>query len=117
MHAGSGSLRFQVDMHFTGSGNDTYQSTKLALHAWTYIAYTFDGQTLTMYADGKEVAVDSFGTVTMLPGRSPFYLGDTNGPIDGTIDEVRISRSARSADWVRAQHRSMTRRFISFSPR
>ena len=39
---------------------------------------------------------------------SPLYLGNANGqgkyPFPGQIDELRISRVARSAAWVKATH-------------
>ncbi|MCP4198121.1 MAG: DUF2341 domain-containing protein [Proteobacteria bacterium] len=39
-------------------------------------------------------------------GQSSFF--------DGIIDEVRISRTARSADWIKAQYLSMTDSFVLF---
>ena len=33
----------------------------------------------------------------------------------GMIDEVRVSRNARDADWVNAQFLSMTGKFVTFA--
>ena len=41
-------------------------------------------------------------------------LGGLSGYYGGTIDEARIEREARSADWVRAQYLSMTDQLVIF---
>jgi hypothetical protein len=33
---------------------------------------------------------------------------------DGSIDEVRVSNTAKSADWIEAQYESMSDSFITF---
>ena len=62
----------------------------------------------------------------MLAGSSfanaePFVIGeegDTNRGFnfDGTIDEVRFSKTLRSNDWIRAQYLSMTDNYTWFGP-
>ncbi len=39
-------------------------------------------------------------------------IADLN--MDGDIDEVRVASTARSADWIKAQHLSMTDAFIKW---
>jgi Concanavalin A-like lectin/glucanases superfamily/Domain of unknown function (DUF2341) len=108
----------QVDMHFTVSPNDSFLGTDLPLQAWTWVVYDFDGQNLVLYVDGVEAARDIYSAVTTLRrGNNPFYLGDNSNALLGALDEVRIAQSSHTADWVRAQHLSMTRAFIRFEPR
>ncbi len=40
---------------------------------------------------------------------------DTTRTFDGVIDEVRLSDVIRSADWMAAQHLSMTDTFITYN--
>jgi hypothetical protein len=44
-----------------------------------------------------------------------FYLGGTNNPFKGRIDELRIEKRARGNDYARAQYLGMTRQFVTFS--
>jgi YVTN family beta-propeller protein len=88
---------------------DTTSGTKgtLTLGQWQHVSVAYNGSLATFYLDG--VSVGSFnktGTLWLTPrnvrigGRDTSPLGEY---FNGSIDEVRVSSVARSADWVRAE--------------
>lgn len=93
------------------------------LGAPTYIAMTYDGSTARLYADGVEVdSVALSGTLESSP--NPVWIGaDSNMSamdtpdvdfIDAEIDEVRIQRVARSAQWIAVQQRSLLDALLTY---
>lgn len=70
---------------------------------WHYLAYIFDGETIKLFVDGKEVAKQTVKRVKPYPDTGPlnfgFQLGVEPHP-DTQIDEVRISRMAREIKQV-----------------
>jgi hypothetical protein len=74
-------------------------ATNLPLSTWTHVAYTFDGETMTMFLNGRvSSAVGAVGTFgggsgagLAVGGNSP--SGDA---LDGDIDSLRIFRVTRT---------------------
>lgn len=78
-----------------------YEDEKLATGRWSHVAGVFDGSEVRLYLDGQLLAA--------LPGQGPRKPNDLdliiggdvswnnqpNGTLDGQIDEVRLSKSAR----------------------
>ena len=79
-----------------------------------------------------EIYVDGVSDVTLdISSHSAVDISNTNSWVigsncnadcassanrfDGIIDEVRIARTAHSADWIKAQHLSMTDEFVRWS--
>src|SRR5687768_15548599 len=97
-------------------------SRSLVASQWYYLAATYDGTTLTSYVDGvlANATVGQGGPstaengTTKLGARMTINAGEF---FQGLVDEARISNVARSADYVRAQHRSMRGTFVAFGPR
>jgi hypothetical protein len=58
------------------------------------------------------------GSISMPFNGTPWRIGDqnqwTDGETNAVIDELRLSNTARSADWIRAQFLSMSNNFITF---
>ena len=86
---------------------------RVEANQWTHQAYTRVKTTgkQIWYFDGGSVAnVTSGNTSTRLAGWATLKLGGGAGQnsFPGSIDEVRISRVARSADWVKASHDTVT---------
>ncbi|UQZ82466.1 Endo-1,4-beta-xylanase A precursor [Paenibacillus konkukensis] len=96
---------------------------------WTYFTLTYDknaaGNNLKLYRDG--VLVDSAartGSLITTSGTSTAPLtiskssdaGAAGGGYRGGVDEVRVSKVARSEAWVKAEYKSMKKngRFILF---
>jgi len=80
------------------------QTTDLTLSQWHHVALTAAGDKLTLYVDG--IAVGS-APVTLQELGGNFTVGAANGTgfLTGDIDEVEVSKVARSADWIKASAR------------
>ncbi|MDZ4810982.1 MAG: DUF2341 domain-containing protein, partial [Bacteroidota bacterium] len=90
----------------TGSGNN-YAGT-----GWHYVTYTFDngGNSQKLYIDGIVEGTNSFSQTPLYTGLGSNTIigkhgdGNTNMDFDGSIDEVRVASSARSAGWVLTEY-------------
>ena len=77
---------------------------------WQHVAQVLDGGTARPYKDGS--AGSTLLYTPFVPAAAP-WMGYLNGSGDprfyfaGTIDEVRIARTARSADWLWAEYRTV----------
>jgi len=103
--------------------------TELPLNEWTYVAVTYtSGSDAKFYFNGSSVSAaqtaGSSDPEMPTDNAVPVYIGSyAQGymytpadyrPFDGTIDEARISDTARSADWIAAQYKSMSDTFITW---
>ena len=108
----------------TGSATIVYVSSNSTTHpqvagigtvapnVWTHQAITFDRGSVKDYANGAAVSSGSCAVKKINAGTADLYLGgfgSSNSGMDarnfpGRIDEVRISKTARSAAWVKATH-------------
>jgi biopolymer transport protein ExbB len=81
------------------------QSADLALSQWHHVALTAAGGKLTLYVDG--IAAGST-PVTLVELGGTFTVGAADGKkfFSGDMDEVEVSKVARSADWIKASARS-----------
>ncbi len=71
--------------------------------SWHYVVLTYNGSTLSLYIDGE------LSNTTTLNGNIPIneqdvLLGDR---LTGTLDEIRISDTARDASWIETSHAMM----------
>jgi len=87
-------------------------NTSMVTSTWYYVATTWDGSDVHFYLNG---ANDDY-SATSFTGNSVFdsdgilhINGDDSaaGRIAGLIDEVRISKVARSADWMKFEYCNM----------
>jgi biopolymer transport protein ExbB len=75
----------------------------IAKGQWTHIAFTADGKTLTLYVNGKSVAtaagaLPALNSITGFGGVPPAeILPSAASPFAGEMDEIRLSKVARSA--------------------
>ena len=80
--------------------------------AWTHNAFTRNTGTgaLAWYLDGANKGSKSAHKATIYAGSTTLKLGGGGGQqaFPGKIDEVRISKCARSADWIKATHDTVT---------
>ncbi|MEI6499973.1 MAG: LamG-like jellyroll fold domain-containing protein, partial [Armatimonadota bacterium] len=87
-----------------GGGRDNSFMAKsadgpLKLNTWCQIALTYDGDTLRLYCDGREVGLQKIGRARTL-GTGRLVIGareDGYSFFDGDIDEVRVYSRALSA--------------------
>jgi hypothetical protein len=105
----------QLDTQYAGAPGTQFAGTYLRIQRWAHLLWTFDGRTQWLYRDGDFSDISNLGTTTtLIAGNSPLVLGSHNDPINGMLDEVRVSRAYRDPDWVLAQYLAMTDRFITF---
>lgn len=81
---------------------------------WTYLCGTFDGEFIRLFADG--ILVDSS---SYTPGEADAswgiaignaYDNDFNVPFIGSIDEIRISKTVRSASEIHADWKAIEKK-------
>jgi biopolymer transport protein ExbB len=100
------------------SGTIIAQYGTLSSQQWHHVSGRFDGSTVETYvgetmtnslaATGPPVAENGTTKLGARVDLSGFYAGD--------IDEVRISRTGRSADYLKAQDRSTGDRYVTYGP-
>jgi uncharacterized repeat protein (TIGR01451 family) len=101
---------------FTYNGSDWSVTTSSSSHAgaWHHLVYTFSdaGNSQKLYADGTQIASSTYtGSISYSGLGTNTYIGKhgnggTNMDFDGTIDEVRVSNTARSAGWILTEYRN-----------
>lgn len=100
------------------NGANTYGYTSLNLisaGAWHYVVLVFDGtlsgnsERLKAFVQGIQRALTFSGTIPATTPNTPgVKVGDSGGYWDGRIDEVRLSNTARSADYVQATYNNQS---------
>jgi biopolymer transport protein ExbB len=82
-------------------------ASDLQMSQWHHVALTIGGGKLTLYVDG--VAAGN-AAVTPQEIGGVFTVGAENGArfLTGDVDEVEVSKVARSADWIKASARSQS---------
>jgi hypothetical protein len=82
----------------------------LATGAWHHLAGTFDGSTWKMYVDGAVNGTSADATAPLNNGDDIVAGGlSTNGygtifRFNGLLDELRVSNTARSANWIATEY-------------
>jgi hypothetical protein len=98
-----------------------FAGSTLSAGNWYHLAVTRDvgSRQVTLYINGS--LVDSQGYTNDPTGGTAgrLYLGSAtvnspDQPMDGILDETRLSPVIRSADWLAAQYDSMVDTFITF---
>ena len=118
-------LYFMMNNNSLGMAIDAPQPTdwipgvSISTAAWTYVVFTYDGSDEILYKDSINLASASVsGSLGLSGNTNPLYIAYNSvwGEVfQGTIDELRISNVARSADWISAQYESMQDNFITYS--
>jgi len=95
----------QMECYFSGA--DVSSLGLMPLNQWTHILHTYEKGDSRIYVNG-ELSNTSQTPNAPLAIKSPsrFYIGGWYNRFDfaGDIDEVRISRAVRSADWAKLQY-------------
>lgn len=84
---------------------------------WYYQVGTYTGTQVRIYRDGNFAGSDPHSG-GIFNSSATFKIGirtTTSQKFEGIVDEVRVSAISRTPDWIRAQYRSMTNQFVSFS--
>lgn len=86
-------------------------SANVASAQWHYITLIYDGSDLFIYKNGRQVATDTAGGFE--DEDYTFNIGggginqEADNWLDGIIDEVRISNTARSSSWITTSYSNM----------
>lgn len=85
-----------------------FASNVLLLNQWQHIAVTIAGLEAKIYRNGALVGSRTLTQPVSASRRAFNYLGKSNWSLDayyaGKLDEPRISKRARSADWIKLSH-------------
>ena len=93
----------------------TAGGTALSAGVWYYVVLSYDGSSswsgVKLYVDGiEETEVNVQDTLSAtIQSTGDFQIGDQTVlslPMNGTIGEVRISNSVRSASWINASYQN-----------
>jgi hypothetical protein len=74
---------------------------------WYHLTGVFTGSSVCLYVDGVETHSPRIFSGTMLRGDGLFHIGAATESIRrlaGSVDEVRISTSARTREWAQLQY-------------
>src|SRR5690606_29293940 len=105
----------EVDHGFDGDrGSWTSATDSIVLGAWQHIAVVYDSSST---ANDPEIYIDGVATTvakqTIAAGNLsdettvPFRIGNSSTSqrtFDGVLDEIRVSRVMRSADWIATRY-------------
>jgi hypothetical protein len=103
---------FQIDVRYNGVVSFLHPA--LVGNTWSHVAWSYDNNTLRVYRNGEQVLMDSVGSRTF-SNSTELVLGGLTNAARMQIDELRVSRAGLSIDWIRTQHRAMSRNFVSFT--
>ncbi len=87
----------------------TPSTAPLGPNQWHHVVATYDGTTMRVFVDGGgQGALAKTGNISPSVGGESVWIGhgdqpdnrDWSGQFEGDLDEVRISRVARSASWI-----------------
>lgn len=94
-----------------------YSTYTIPMEKWTYLCGSYDGTTIRLFANGSLVDSSAYVYAT---GSASYDLGignadddDFNIPFIGKIDEIRISKKARSETEVLASWKAIEKKISS----
>jgi len=96
-----------IKMECYFSGADVAGGSTLPMSQWIHVIHAFKSGESRVYVNGRLDGVStSAGAPLAIKSPARMYMGGwyNNYRFVGDIDEVRISRVTRSADWVRLQY-------------
>jgi hypothetical protein len=107
---------FRLSSSGTVTEGSVHVSDDADKNQWQYMVGTWDGATMVLYKNAIERGTNNTFSGPIYQSATEVWIG--NGtyyePFEGIIDEVRISDTARSEDWIKAQYLSMNNSFITY---
>ena len=121
---GSGVAEIRHDyaetLHFRlktgGVDRDLREYATLEAGTWTFVAGTWDGTNQRLYKNGTQVqSATPSGTASNATSAA---ISDTTYEMNGLLDEMRVSRTARSAAWLQAEYSNQVPNstFLTYDP-
>lgn len=81
-------------------------------NAWHHFVYAVTANGYQVYGDGQRVGSGTFsGTPLLFDSNHSLQIGATGVPgegFSGAVDEVRVSKVARSADWIATEYNNQS---------
>ncbi len=110
------------DLSFGSAAGGAHRNTPVyttTANTWIYLVGTYDGTTFRLYTDGTQRTTLAYtGTISNYDNVSGLGIGNryelTQG-FTGSVDEVRIAASTRSATWISTEHNNMNGPYSFFS--
>ncbi|MFN0246468.1 MAG: DUF2341 domain-containing protein [Kofleriaceae bacterium] len=103
--------------------SEANSATPTVLDQWAHFTGRWGAAGLQMFIDGVPSGASSPAVTAQVANAHRVRIGcsfaptcTSGGGVDGTIDEVRISRVARSNDWIRFDVAAMRDRVATFQP-
>jgi hypothetical protein len=92
----------------SGKGNPLDDSAYFALNTWVYMTATYDGAAMALYKNGSLVGTRKADYPLVNVSHTINYIASSSWSSDslfcGQIDELEISRTARSPEWIRISY-------------
>ena len=98
---------------YNGSDRVVANTSNVA-STWTEYTITRSGTTLDLYRNGTFDATGTLSGTFTIVNIGSGNGGGSGGALAGKLDEIRISNTARSADWINAAYKTMTDTYNSF---
>ncbi|MHA2335107.1 MAG: DUF2341 domain-containing protein, partial [Candidatus Hodarchaeales archaeon] len=92
---GNGTLRYKTQSQFAISSN-----------TWLHVVGVVDrgSNLIRLYLNGTEIATTDITGLGSIDSSLDLVFGRTGNPIDGFIDEFRLTNVALSADWIATEY-------------
>jgi Concanavalin A-like lectin/glucanases superfamily/Domain of unknown function (DUF2341)/Carbohydrate esterase, sialic acid-specific acetylesterase len=103
----AGKVRMQIKspahIYVDSDGGSIHSSRALPKSEWIQVVHTYNGEIGQIYVNGQPDVADPTRTTMKILNPAKMWIGGWRNNYDfvGDIDEVRVSKVARSADWVR----------------
>ena len=107
--ANTNQLTFGVSHGGAGTGASVTSVSSLPMGTWTHVVGTYDGSYLRLYINGSQDAQAATSGSIVNTNQDVVIGADTAAATEyfnGMLDEVRISTSGRSADWIATEYRN-----------
>jgi hypothetical protein len=102
--ASDGSGKAEYVTYIAGGTRTGVSTTVVTDGNWHYLAYTFDGNVIKLYVDGKVENTQAISG-TLFKYSKPLHIGQENNfYFNGSIDEVRIYKRALTAEEIRTHY-------------
>ncbi|UCE36268.1 MAG: DUF2341 domain-containing protein [Thermoplasmata archaeon] len=107
---------FKLSDNGTATQGNIHDSNVVDKNQWQYMAGTWNGTTMVLYKNAIVIGTNDTFSGPIYQSATEVWIGDGTyyDAFEGIIDEVRISNTGRSADWVMAQYLSMNNSFITY---
>ena len=91
------------EFYFKLNNNNLISVSTLTIGTWYHIAGTREGNSMKIYINGVVDSTDTYSTPIETISDSLSITRDPDN-LDGILDEVRLSKISRSANWIKTEY-------------